>query len=147
MKRIALGCDHAALNFKKEIKAYLESLNIIVKDFGTYDIASVDYPDYAFKVGEAVVNDDFDGGILLCGTGVGMSIAANKVKGVRAVVCSDPFSAKASREHNNSNVLCLGARVIGVELAKMIVQRWLEGEYQGERHAHRVNKITEYESR
>lgn len=145
MKSIAIGCDHAAYSFKLEVITYLQSLGYEVKDFGPFSEDRVDYPDYAIKVSEAVASGEFEKGILICGTGVGMSITANKVKGVRAVVCTEPYSAKMSREHNNANVLCFGARVIGIEMAKMIIDAWIEIEFAGGRHADRVAKIISYE--
>jgi ribose 5-phosphate isomerase B len=147
MVKIAVGSDHAAFKFKEEIKQYLLDKGLTVKDYGTFSEERSDYSDYAIKVGEAVAANECDYGILFCGTGVGMSIAANKVKGIRAVVCSEPYSAKLAKQHNNSNVLALGARVIGIELAKMIVDTWLSSEFEGGRHALRVNKITDYENR
>jgi len=135
---IAFGCDHAALELKQEIMKFVESLGHKAKDYGTFTEERADYPEYAKKAAKAVVDRECDLGILVCGTGVGMSITANKIKGIRAVVCSEPFSAKLSREHNNTNVLCLGARVVGSELAKMIVEMWLSAEFQGGRHTDRV---------
>ncbi len=119
--KIALGSDHAGLPLKNEIIKHLEGKGIEIKDFGTYTEESCDYPDYAQKVAEKVVAKEFDFGILVCGTGIGISIAANKVKGVRAALCSDTFSAHACREHNNANILALGQRVVGVGLALDIV--------------------------
>ena len=136
--KIAFGCDHSAVELKKEIIAFVEGLGHECVNFGTDTSESVHYPVYAKKVGEAVNAVECDLGILICGTGIGMSIAANKIKGIRAVVCSEPYSAKLSKEHNNSNVLCFGARVVGSELAKMITETWLNAEFQGGRHADRV---------
>jgi ribose 5-phosphate isomerase B len=135
---VAFGCDHAALELKQEIMKLVANSGYSVNDCGTYTMDRANYPDYAKKVATAILNGESDLGILVCGTGVGMSIAANKIKGIRAVVCSEPFSAKLSREHNNTNVLCLGARVVGSELAAMIVKTWLESEFQAGRHAERV---------
>jgi len=135
---IAFGCDHAALQLKHEIMEFVESLGYKAKDCGTFTQERANYPEYAKKVAEAILNKESNLGILICGTGVGMSISANKMTGIRAVVCSEPFSAKLSREHNDTNVLCLGARVVGSELATMIVKLWLEAEFQGGRHAQRV---------
>ena len=129
--RIAIGNDHAAVEMKNIIKAYLEEKGIEVINLGTDTDESVDYPLYGEKVGNAVVSGEAELGIAICGTGVGISIACNKVNGVRAVCCSEPYSAKLSRIHNNSNVLCFGARVIGPELAKMIVDEWLGAEFIG----------------
>ena len=135
---IAFGCDHSAFGLKQEIIKFTESLGHSVKDFGTFSEERADYPEYAKKAAKAIIDGECNLGILVCGTGVGMSITANKVKGIRAVVCSEPFSAKLSREHNNTNILCLGARVVGPELAKMIVEIWLSAEFQGGRHSDRV---------
>ena len=123
--RIGIGNDHAAVEMKEQIVAFLEELGHEVVNYGTDTNDSCDYPVYGEKVGRAVVDGDVECGILICGTGVGISIAANKVKGVRAVVCSEPYSAKLSKQHNNTNILAFGARVIGIELAKMIVEEWL----------------------
>lgn len=143
---IAIGCDHAGFQYKEDIKAYLENKGIQVKDYGTYSEESVDYPDFGIAVGQAVAGGECDKGLLFCGTGVGISISANKVRGIRAVVCSEPFSAKLSREHNNSNVLAMGSRVVGIELAKMIIDTWLNTEFEGGRHGRRVEKITEFDN-
>ncbi len=142
---IAIGSDHAAFPFKEEIKAYLIGKGYDVQDFGTCGPERVDYCDFGFRVGEAVARGECEKGIVLCGTGVGISISANKVKGIRAVVCSEPYSAKLSREHNDTNVLALGARVVGIELAKMIVDVWLDTGFEGGRHADRIKKIARYE--
>ena len=142
---IALGSDHAGVQLKATIAEQLRSKGIDVKDYGTYDESSCDYPDYAQKVGEAVVSGEAERGILICGTGVGISIAANKVPGVRAALCGDTFTARLSREHNNSNVLCLGARVVGAGLAGDIVEAWLDGQFEGGRHQRRLDKITDLE--
>lgn len=145
--RIALGSDHGGYLLKNEIKGLLEADGYEVKDFGCFTAESVDYPDIGQAVGEAVVAGKFDRGIICCGTGIGISISANKVPGVRAALCGDCFSAKASREHNDANVLALGERVIGVELAKMIVKTWLSSEFQGGRHGRRVEKIRNIEKK
>jgi ribose 5-phosphate isomerase B len=143
---IAIGCDHAGFQYKEDIKEYLENKGIQVKDYGTYSEDSVDYPDFGIAVGQAVAGGECDKGLLFCGTGVGISISANKVRGIRAVVCSEPFSAKLSREHNNSNVLAMGSRVVGIELSKMIIDTWLNTEFEGGRHGRRVDKITEFDN-
>ncbi|HIG0360334.1 TPA: ribose 5-phosphate isomerase B [Clostridium sporogenes] len=143
--KIALGSDHAGLPLKNEIIKHLEGKGIEIKDFGTYTEESCDYPDYAQNVAEKVVAKEFDFGILICGTGIGISIAANKVKGVRAALCSDTFSAHACREHNNANILALGQRVVGVGLALDIVDNFLNAEFQGGRHENRINKMMEIE--
>ena len=145
--KIVMGNDHSAVEMKKEIKAYVEGKGFQVIDFGTDSTESCDYPIYGEKVGRAVVSGEADLGILICGTGVGISLAANKVKGVRACVCSEPFSAKLSRQHNNTNILAFGARVVGVELAKMIVDEWLGAKFEGGRHQRRVDQIMEIENR
>lgn len=139
--KVVIASDHGGFRLKEEIVKQLESKNIEYEDYGAYSEESVDYPDYGQRVGEAVASGKFDRGIVICGTGIGISIAANKVPGVRAALCGDCFSAKASREHNNANVLALGERVTGVELAKMIVDIWLETEFLGGRHERRVGKI------
>jgi ribose 5-phosphate isomerase B len=142
---IALGSDHVAFAFKDEIKAYLAAKRIPIKDYGTYSCDRVDYCDYGFRVAEAVSRGECEKGLLFCGTGVGISISANKVCGIRAVVCSEPYSAQLSRLHNDTNILCLGARVVGIELAKMIIDVWLSTDFGGGRHADRIGKISRYE--
>lgn len=142
---IAIGCDHGGFELKNHIVNYLTNKGIEVKDFGTYSEDSVDYPDCARPVCEAVQKGEFENGILICGTGIGISMAANKFKGIRAALCSDVYSAKMTKEHNNANILCLGGRVTGRELAFMIVDAWLEAEFQGGRHADRIAKIHEIE--
>ncbi|MGM0471011.1 MAG: ribose 5-phosphate isomerase B [Bacillota bacterium] len=141
--KVALGSDHGGYELKEVIKEYLEKTGIEYKDFGTYSTESVDYPDFAIPVAEAVANEEFERGILICGTGIGMSITANKVEGVRAALCHDLFSARATRAHNNSNVLTMGDRVIGKQLALEIVKVWLDTEFDGGRHERRINKITD----
>lgn len=145
--KIAIGNDHSALEMKCEIKAYLEEKGHEVINFGTDTGESCDYPMYGEKVGRAVVAKEVDLGILICGTGVGISLSANKVKGVRAVVCSEPYSAKLSKMHNNTNILAFGARVVGIELAKMIVDEWLNAEFEGGRHQRRVDMLMDIETR
>lgn len=145
--RIGIGNDHAAVEMKEQIVAFLEELGHEVVNYGTDTNDSCDYPVYGEKVGRAVVDGDVECGILICGTGVGISIAANKVKGVRAVVCSEPYSAKLSKQHNNTNILAFGARVIGIELAKMIVEEWLNTEFEGDRHQRRIDMISDIENR
>ena len=141
--KLVIGNDHAAIEMKNEIKEYLEGKGIEVIDVGTNSPESFDYPISGYRVGKMVASGEVDGGIAICGTGVGISLAANKVEGVRAVVCSEPFSAKLSRMHNNTNVLAFGARVVGSELAKMIVDEWLDAEFEGGRHERRVNMLKE----
>ena len=139
---IALGCDHGGLELKKVVMNYLDSQNIEYKDFGTYTSESCDYPIYGKAVAHAVADGKCDKGIIICGTGIGISIAANKVKGIRAALCHDVFSAKATREHNNANILAMGARVIGPGLALEIVKAFLETEFSNdERHIRRINMI------
>ena len=143
---IALGSDHAGLPLKKEIMELLDSMNIQYKDFGTYTADSCDYAQFGQRAANAVVSGECEKGILCCGTGIGISLAANKVKGIRCVVCSDCFSAKRSRENNDANMLALGARVVGGELARMIVRIWLETEFAGGRHQRRVDQIMAIEA-
>lgn len=143
--KIAIGSDHGGFILKGEIIKHIEDQGYEVKDFGCYSIDSVDYPDFGQAVAEAVAKGECDKGIVCCGTGIGISIAANKVHGIRAALCSDCFSAKASREHNNANILAMGERVIGVGLAKMITDIWLTTEFSGGRHSGRVDKLTEIE--
>jgi ribose 5-phosphate isomerase B len=143
--KIAIGSDHGGIHLKKEIIAYLESKDITVVDCGAFVEESVDYPDYASPVGDKVVQKEADLGILVCGTGIGMSIAANKIRGIRAAVVSDEFSARMSREHNNANILCLGERVVGRGLALSIVDSWLQASFQGSRHERRIEKIAKLE--
>lgn len=145
--KIAIGNDHAAVEMKKEITAFLKELGHEVINFGSDVPESVNYPIYGEKVGRAVADGEADCGIVICGTGVGISLAANKVKGVRAVVCSEPCSAKLSKQHNNTNVLAFGARIIGIEMAKTIVAEWLNAEFQGGRHDERVAMLMEIENR
>ena len=145
--KIALGCDHGGLNLKAGLAEYLKSKNIKFKDFGTYSEEACDYADIALPVAEAVVAKEFDFGILICGTGIGIGIAANKVPGIRAALCSDTFSAHATREHNDANILTLGERVVGKGLAIDIVKAFLGAEFEGDRHIRRINKITEIEKK
>ncbi|WP_434631420.1 ribose 5-phosphate isomerase B [Thermoanaerobacterium thermosaccharolyticum] len=144
---IAIGSDHGGYELKEAIKKHLDEKGIEYKDFGTFSEESVDYPDFALKVAEAVASGEFERGILLCGTGVGISIAANKVPGIRAANVSDAFSARYSKEHNNANVLCMGGRVVGPGLATLLVDEWLNAEFQGGRHQKRLDKITEIEKK
>jgi len=146
MMKIAIGNDHAATELKFIIKEYVEGMGHEVINFGTDDNESCDYPAYGRKVGEAVVNGEADCGILICGTGVGISIAANKVKGVRAAVCSDVATAHLVKEHNNANIIAFGARIVGVELAKDIVKTYLEAEFEGGRHQRRIDMIHDIEN-
>lgn len=145
--KIAMGNDHSAVELKNEIKAYVETKGYEVIDFGTNSGESCDYPVYGEKVGQAVASGEADYGIAICGTGIGIGIAAGKVKGVRVCTCSEPYSARLSRMHNNTNVLTFGARVIGAEMAKMIVDEWLDNTYEGGRHERRVAQLMEIENR
>lgn len=144
--KIAIGCDHSALDLKKHVIGLLTELGLQVQDFGTHTTESMDYPDVARPVGEAVARGEYDRGILICGTGIGMCIAANKVHGIRAALAHDTFSAHATREHNDSNILCMGARVIGTGLATDIVRIWLATEFTGGRHIPRLAKISDIEN-
>lgn len=143
--KIAIACDHGGFELKQVIINRLNEQGYEVKDFGCYSCESVDYPDYAYPVAKSVADKEYDRGILICGTGIGMSIAANKVKGIRCALCHDVFSAHATREHNDSNVLAMGARVIGAGLAIDIVDTWLKTEFTGGRHSSRIEKITAIE--
>jgi ribose 5-phosphate isomerase B len=145
--KIALGSDHAGFHLKEDIKAYLTEMGVQVEDFGTNNPERTDYPLFAMKVARAVAAGEYPLGILICGSGVGMSITANKVRGIRAVVCSESYSAVLSRQHNNSNILCIGERVVGTGLARLIVEQWLDAEFEGGRHADRMKLITELEGR
>lgn len=142
---VAIGSDHGGFGLKEDIKAMLTEQNIPFHDFGTYSAESVDYPDISREVAQAVAAGEYDRGIIICGTGIGVSIAANKIKGIRAALCHDVFSAKMSREHNDANILTMGERVIGQGLARMIVQTWLSTEFAGGRHGRRVCKIAKLE--
>lgn len=144
MHMIAIGCDHGGYQLKQDIIKYLEEQSIAYKDYGCYDEASVDYPVYAKKVANAVASKEAEKGILICGTGIGISIAANKVKGVRAALCHDCFSAQATREHNDANIVAMGARVIGPGLAVKIVDIFLHTPFSNdERHVRRIAQIEE----
>lgn len=142
---IAIGSDHGGVNLKETVKKFLEQKGLEYKDFGTNSTDSCDYPDYAKAVCDAVVSGECDKGILICGTGIGMSIAANKVKGIRAAHVTDTYSAAKTREHNNANVICLGERITGCDLALEIVNAYLNAEFQGGRHQTRVDKIMAFE--
>ena len=143
--KLVIGNDHTAVEMKKAIKAHLESRGIEVIDIGTNQTESFNYPISGYKAAKMVAAGEVDGGILICGTGVGISLAANKVHGIRAVACSEPYSAQLAKRHNNANILCFGARVVGVELAKMIVDAWTDAEFEGGRHQTRVDMIMEIE--
>lgn len=139
--KVAIGADHGGYRLKEDIKGLLEDLGVDYKDFGTHSTESVDYPDVALPVAQSVADGLFDRGILICGTGIGIGIAANKVKGIRAALVHDTFSAHACREHNDANILTMGERVIGPGLARDIVTIWLATDFEGGRHERRVEKI------
>ena len=141
---IGIGNDHVAVELKSALKEYIASLGHQVIDYGTNSNESINYPVVAKKVSEEI-GREIEYGILLCGTGIGMSIAANKTQGIRAALCGDPYSAKMAKEHNNAQIICLGAKTTTVELAKIIVENWLNSEYQGGRHQIRLDLIREYE--
>ncbi len=144
--KLAIGNDHVAIEMKNEIKAHLESKGIEVVDVGTDSPERFNYPISGYKVARLVADGQVDGGVLICGTGVGISLAANKVRGIRACVCSEPYTAKLSKQHNNTNIIAFGARVIGLETAKMIVDEWLAAEFEGGRHQVRIDMIAEIET-
>lgn len=144
--RVAIGSDHGGFRLKEEIKQLMSELNIQFHDFGTYTTESVDYPEISRDVAQAVAGDEFDRGIIICGTGIGVSIAANKIKGIRAALCHDVYSAQMSREHNDANVLTMGERVIGFGLARAVAEKWLTTEFAGGRHSRRVCQIADLES-
>ncbi len=144
--KLAIGNDHVAVEFKNEIRDHLRSKGIEVVDVGTNSTERFNYPISGYKVAKMVASGEVDGGVLICGTGVGISLAANKVHGIRACVCSEPYTAKLSKQHNNSNIIAFGARVIGIETAKMIVDEWLAAEYEGGRHHTRVDMLSEIET-
>ncbi|MHB9143878.1 MAG: ribose 5-phosphate isomerase B [Symbiobacteriia bacterium] len=143
---IAIGSDHGGFELKEIIKQELATLGIQAHDFGTHSVESCDYPDIARTVTGAITSGECESGILICGTGIGMSIAANKVHGIRAALCGEPYSARMAREHNNANVLCMGGRVVGAGLAVEILHAWLGGQFAGGRHAARVEKISRIET-
>lgn len=145
--KVAIASDHGGMNIREEIKKLMEELEIDYEDFGCGCAASVDYPDYAIPVAERVAAGEFDRGILICGTGIGMSIAANKVKGIRCALVHDVYSAKLTRQHNDTNILAMGERVIGPGLAQEIAQAWLTTDFEAGRHATRIGKIANYEER
>ncbi|UOF91596.1 ribose 5-phosphate isomerase B [Fodinisporobacter ferrooxydans] len=143
--KIALGADHGGYSLKEEMKPLLDELGFEYKDFGTFNESSVDYPDFGIQVAEKVAGGEYDRGILICGTGIGMSIVANKVPGIRCALVHDCFTAKVTRQHNDSNILAMGARVIGPSLALEIARLWLTTEFEGGRHANRLGKIEKIE--
>lgn len=144
--RIAMGADHGGFKLKEEIKLFVTDLGHDVADFGTNGEDSVDYPDFGIKAAEEVGSGRCKMGILICSTGIGMCIAANKVKGIRAALCHDEFTAEMSRRHNNANVLCLGAKVVSKEKALPLVKLWLSTPFDGDRHSRRVGKIADFEN-
>ncbi|MBQ4154432.1 MAG: ribose 5-phosphate isomerase B [Clostridia bacterium] len=145
MKKIAIGNDHVAVELKNHITKYVEAKGYTVVNFGTDSGESCDYPVYGEKVARAVASGECDLGILICGTGIGISLAANKVKGIRAAVCSEPYSARLTRQHNNANIIAFGARVVGQAMAEMIVDEFLDAEFEGGRHQRRVDLIEKIE--
>lgn len=145
--KVAIASDHGGIHIREEIKKLMDEMGIEYIDLGCECETSVDYPDYAIPVAEKVANGEVDRGILICGTGIGMTIAANKVKGIRCALCHDVYSARLTRQHNDSNILAMGERVIGPGLAREIAKVWLTTEFEGGRHARRVEKITQYENK
>ena len=145
--KIGIGNDHVGYEMKLEIKEYLEAQGHEVVDFGADSAERSDYPIYGEKVARAVVSGEVDRGVLICGTGVGISLAANKVDGIRAAVCSEPVTASLAKRHNNANIIAFGARIVGIEMAKAIVDAWLSVEFEGGRHAHRVGLLMDIENR
>ncbi|HBE07711.1 MAG: ribose 5-phosphate isomerase B [Lachnospiraceae bacterium] len=145
--KIAIGNDHAAVEMKNEIKAYLESKGHEVINFGTDTSDSCDYPVYGQKVAEAVASGQAEEGVLICGTGIGISLAANKVPGIRAAVCSEPVSARLAKQHNDANIIAFGARIVGLEEAKAIVDAFFDAEFEGGRHQRRIDLITAVEEK
>ncbi len=139
--RIALGCDHRGVELKRKIAELLTEMGHSYEDFGTDGLSSVDYPDFAYQVAQAVSGDKAEHGILVCSTGIGMCMAANKVRGVRAALCHDSFTARRARQHNDANILCLGQSVVGIELALDIVRVYLETSFEGGRHQQRLDKM------
>ena len=146
MKKLVIGCDHAAVELKQQVIEHLKGRGFDVEDVGTYTTGSCDYPVYAHKLCRKIQSGEFEAGILICGTGVGMSMAANKHRGIRAACCSDTFSARLTRLHNNANVLCFGARVVGPGLAFDLVDAFLDATFEGGKHARRVDMITAIEN-
>lgn len=142
---IALACDHTGLELKEQIAAMLTEMGLEWKDYGTNEPISCDYPVYGYRAAKAVADGVCERGILICGTGVGIGIAASKVPGIRVCTCSDVYTAELSKRHNNSNILTMGARVVGVDLAKMIARHWLEAEFEGGRHQRRIDQISAIE--
>lgn len=144
--KIAIASDHGGYDYKQELIPYIESLGHQVLDLGCHGPASVDYPDYGILCAQAVARGEADRGVVICGTGIGISISANKVPGIRCALCTDPVMARLTREHNDANMLAMGGRIIGIELAKGIVQVFLSTEFSGGRHKTRIDKIAQYET-
>ncbi|HON56543.1 MAG TPA: ribose 5-phosphate isomerase B [bacterium] len=145
--QIAIGADHGGFQLKEELKKYLSELGYAVKDFGTYSTDAVDYPDIAFLVARAVASKEYEYGIMIDGTGIASAMVANKVRGIRASACNEVFLAISSKEHNNANMLCMGASVLAAPKAKLILKTWLDTPYAGARHQKRIDKINEIEAR
>ena len=146
--KVGFGCDHTAIELKKILMDHLKEKGYECVDYGAFDPnVKVNYPEPGLKVAEAIMRGEVEKGVLLCGTGIGISLAANKVPGIRAAVCSEPYSAKLTVEHNNANIIAMGARVVGPELAKMIVETWLNTDFEGGRHQRRVDLITDIENK
>lgn len=145
--KIAIGCDHGGITLKDSIVNYLEERGVQIEDFGTFGTESVDYPDYAYKVARSVADGRADKGILMCGTGIGISIAANKVNGIRCALCYNTETARLTALHNDSNILAMGGRVIDCDTAVDIVKTWLDTPFEGGRHINRINKISEIEKK
>lgn len=145
--KIAIGCDHGGITLKDSIVNYLEERGVQIEDFGTFGTKSVDYPDYAYKVARSVADGRADKGILMCGTGIGISIAANKVNGIRCALCHNTETARLTALHNDSNILAMGGRVIDCDTAVDIVKTWLDTPFEGGRHINRINKISEIEKK
>ncbi|HOI24867.1 MAG TPA: ribose 5-phosphate isomerase B [Caldisericia bacterium] len=146
-KKIVLGSDHGGFELKQELACFLKENGHLIVDVGSYSTMSTDYPDIALLLCSQILTEQDSIGILICGSGIGMSISANKIHGIRAALCSEPLSARLSREHNNANVLCLGARMIGSSMAKEIVHQFLEADFSGDRHLRRIQKITMIEEK
>lgn len=144
--KIAIASDHGGYDYKQELIPYIESLGHQVLDLGCHGPVSVDYPDYGIPCAQAVARGEADRGVVICGTGIGISISANKVPGIRCALCTDPVMARLTREHNDANMLAMGGRIIGIELAKGIVQAFLSTEFSGGRHKTRIDKIAQYEA-
>lgn len=139
--KIAIGCDHAAFDEKNNLIKYLENKNFLVKDFGCFSNDSVDYPDYARLVAKEIQNNNYDFGILICGSGIGISIAANRHRGIRAALCTSEFHAEMSRKHNDANIIALGARITPIDEMFSIISKFLDTEFEGGRHQNRIEKI------